>query len=707
MKSLLEGGADPKLKQGNRLPVQLALSGKKVHTARLILEWIEKQNGLTPEIVNRALFTACECAQKESFILISELIEQGADVNYKGPNDLTPLHNAAVSGNASAVELLLSEGADINAVSGGMETPLHLACNLQRVQTVRLLLENGASPNASAKGVTPLHLSVKDGREARSVIEMLLKAGADRELRTADGLTALDIATKYSLPEVADLLLEESDITKRSESLADIQLIRSIKDKDMKAIRTLLSRHEFSDEKLVKAAILAIDVRSDEIIAYLLKQGLKPDAKDSNGNPIIFAIIGERVEPGLLLRFLHAGLDPDIQDESGNSLLHLLSESSNYTYGYIFQHDRPRSYTSPQLVMVKKLIRTLLDKKVSADLKNKVGQTPLHLASQYADLETVKLLVDAGGTLEMLDSSGNSMIHYAARGKNQTEILKYLLEKGLSPSQKTDDGKDAMTLSSASGSSEVVELLFKTANEDYTPDPLSLINAITIGKEEIALRLIEHGCDPNATEDGRSALIYATEMGMFPVVEALLKAGADTEKGRYGRTCLHSAAGRGDVKMLRLLIDSGANIAAEDGLTVAMSAACAFSMEALKLLKAHGADLTAKTKDNYTPLMAAARAAFHVMETPSVTETVKYLVSEGVGVNDVDDYGNTALDYACGASNLSKTNEPPACVMFVKTLLACGADAGRSGKGSAAYNHARRLGFKTICQILLKTDKRD
>jgi ankyrin repeat protein len=49
------------------------------------------------------------------------LIERGADVNARGGGyDATPLHNAAICGHRELVDLLLAANADRNAVDGGL-----------------------------------------------------------------------------------------------------------------------------------------------------------------------------------------------------------------------------------------------------------------------------------------------------------------------------------------------------------------------------------------------------------------------------------------------------------------------------------------------------------------------------------------------------------------------------------------------------------
>ncbi len=56
-----------------------------------------------------------------------QIIEQGADINEKGPNGWTPLHLAAIGGHRTLCELLLNKGADIHARDGQGYSPAQLA----------------------------------------------------------------------------------------------------------------------------------------------------------------------------------------------------------------------------------------------------------------------------------------------------------------------------------------------------------------------------------------------------------------------------------------------------------------------------------------------------------------------------------------------------------------------------------------------------
>lgn len=105
------------------------------------------------------------------------------------------LHQSAMRGETSAVEMLLNLGVDVNGADQQGRTPLHDACLKGRVDTVKLLLDRGAKVGVVDENkATPLHDAALGGNT--QVIELLLEHKANIGARDSKGLTPLDYATK-------------------------------------------------------------------------------------------------------------------------------------------------------------------------------------------------------------------------------------------------------------------------------------------------------------------------------------------------------------------------------------------------------------------------------------------------------------------------------------------------------------------------------
>jgi len=101
---------------------------------------------------------------------INYFIANGADVNAKNEDGLTPLHWAVWHGMmrkyVDVVKFLVENGADVNAKTKDGTTPLQVwAKHGHRIEVVKILVENGADVNTKVdqSGRTSLHVAVGNG----------------------------------------------------------------------------------------------------------------------------------------------------------------------------------------------------------------------------------------------------------------------------------------------------------------------------------------------------------------------------------------------------------------------------------------------------------------------------------------------------------------------------------------------------------------
>jgi uncharacterized protein len=104
--------------------------------------------------------------------LLRDLLARGADVHAASKNGMRvqPLHSAAAQGDqnkaSELARLLLQAGADPNAKQQGGYTPLHEAALNGKLTLIELLLSHGADPKlGSDKGETAVELARKAGHE--------------------------------------------------------------------------------------------------------------------------------------------------------------------------------------------------------------------------------------------------------------------------------------------------------------------------------------------------------------------------------------------------------------------------------------------------------------------------------------------------------------------------------------------------------------
>ena len=111
---------------------------------------------------------------------------------------------------AEEIAALIRDGADVGETDKNGVTPLHHAVRFRSPAAVRALIESGANVDQTCKrsGSTALHRAVTStgapgtaGKhaEAREIVALLLKAGADPSIRNKNGKTAIDYATDEAI----------------------------------------------------------------------------------------------------------------------------------------------------------------------------------------------------------------------------------------------------------------------------------------------------------------------------------------------------------------------------------------------------------------------------------------------------------------------------------------------------------------------------
>lgn len=89
--------------------------------------------------------------------LITLLLAHGANPNIRNMFGRTAVHDAILSGSIKTLEVLLRAKPDLNIVDNDGQTPLFVAICNKSVQAVNMLLQAGANPNISSKTISPLH----------------------------------------------------------------------------------------------------------------------------------------------------------------------------------------------------------------------------------------------------------------------------------------------------------------------------------------------------------------------------------------------------------------------------------------------------------------------------------------------------------------------------------------------------------------------
>lgn len=243
-------------------------------------------------------------------------------------------------------------------------------------------------------------------------------------------------------------------------------------------------------------------------------------------------------------------------------------------------------------------MRSLLNKGMRVNSRNKDGETPLHEAAYQGQIEATRVLIEHGADLNAKDAEGATPLHAAAHcaydSGDYVETAKALLAAGAEVDARNNGDWTALHEAAFAGNDGrrrtvlMAELLLKhKANvklvNDWGATPLHL--ASYQGNADLVKLLLQHGADVAATDgEGKTPLLdcaghgCGADKGHTKTIRLLLKAGADiNEQMPYrpekssssrignGRTALHEVCLYAEPEdpelngIAKILLEAGAN----------------------------------------------------------------------------------------------------------------------------------------------------
>lgn len=307
------------------------------------------------------------------------------------------------------------------------------------------------------------------------------------------------------------------------------------------------------------------------------------------------------------------------------------------------------------------IVKLYLDHGAKVNILNKVGESALFYAS---NAKVARLLIEAGDDPNRLAEWGTPL-HSAARWE-RPEVIKVLLEKGAKVNIYGKSGESPLHYASTA---EVARLLIaagadpKRSSKSGTP----MHSAAGSGRIEVAKVLLKHGADVNAhrnKNEGFKPLLRAITNGRTEFVQFLVDNGSDLEvsgqpveplpspvdRSKYFSTSLHSAAYFNQPEIAKILVKAGIKINSRDfqKKTPLHRAAFNQAFEAAKWLVDHGADVHTKDEGGNTPLHIAAKNQMDYIkqQDKQPMEIIKLLLDKGAKLDVKNKWDRTPLDLA-------------------------------------------------------------
>jgi len=306
----------------------------------------------------------------------SESIDQSSYIEEDNQNTRRETKRQKAKKYLAMLELLLWNDADPNVQDFDGRTSLMIACIYKLRQVVPVLLRYGTSVNTKDYlGKTALMYSCE--KQEDGIVKQLLDYHSNINLQDNNGLTALMLACKFDNEEIIRLLLENRPRINRQDKNGDTAL-------------TYASRYGCS-----KAVYL------------LMRYCANGNIKNKRGETALI-IACRHVNEDIIHILINQPIDIDLQDRNGNTaLIYLCQKKNEYT----------------------ELVREILLKhNVNINIKNKAGNSALHIAVFNNHLEIVKLLLLNHADINIKNGEGNTVLMMASSSANREQMVQLLLK---------------------------------------------------------------------------------------------------------------------------------------------------------------------------------------------------------------------------------------------------------------------------------------
>ncbi len=492
------------------------------------------ENGASINHINSSGRTVIQdAALEENERVFNILMTQNPDLTLKDHYGKTVLFDAIEGGNLNIVREIVNNIDDINIVDDNGQSVLFYSVLKEEDSITKFLIENGINVNIlDKKRQTALFNALILGSKNLATIELLLDKGVKLNIK--------DYADKTLLDEI----LKINAIAKDPDNFkieGKYKLVE--KGRNYIKLTGILIENGLAIDRIDSQGqtVLYKEVEREnyDTVNFLVDSGANINAQDNDGRTVIFdAVLKGPSNMNMIDHLLSKGADIDHRDFSERSIVDEIAEAVLIT-----QNNKKPS--SKRFLELKEdedyltLLKKVLLFKPRINLPKDNGRTILFDVITENNIELIKVLINAGADLNILDNKNNSP-------------LSYMIDEGLVITNQKDKEQFLERL--------VFILKFRIDVNTIDDEGKTIFHKAVLANDlDVVEKLLTKKTNLNIKDkQGRTALHHTQWKGNYKIARLLIAAGADVNEPDYaGFTILNYAAILGHTKLVVVLILSG------------------------------------------------------------------------------------------------------------------------------------------------------
>jgi ankyrin repeat protein len=341
-----------------------------------ILEYLIK-SGCKANYKNRAftpiLIDAIKLQWPDNYVVVANLIKNGADVNQADKFGIKPIDVAIQNSNEEIIRLLLAANATVNNVYKGITTLCSAIINGLSTSLIIKLIESGAKIDQPSQGKFPIHYAIITSNV--DLLRYLIKNGADVNKPTSDYQSPLQLIFDHeeNLINMFTLLIESPNINKCVTNNEGQNILHRAIEKESLLLFNYIIKNKIID-------VNATDAKGRTPIFYIFKNNIGIKLCD------------------MLETLIDCGADINVADNNNNKTMHIVAANC-------------KNYNKKFTEILDKLF---ISNKHLFECVDNNNRRPIHISIRHCNLNFTNYLCTKNIDFNCKTDKGKTPLHYLA-----------------------------------------------------------------------------------------------------------------------------------------------------------------------------------------------------------------------------------------------------------------------------------------------------